>query len=70
MVRLPLPRADQDRVGQLDVLPHGSAHWKQEGAVGGEPGEHGGSGDGCRQGSGHPGGIALLHGSAEIHSLI
>lgn len=71
MVRLPLPRADQDRVRQLNVLPPGSAHRKQEGAVGGESGEPGGGGDGQRQGPGHPGRLALLYGSANksFHSL-
>ena len=64
MVWLPLPRAYQDCVRKLDVLPPGAAHWKQEGAVGGESGEPGGGGDGQRQGSGHPGGVALLHGLA------
>ena len=64
MVWLPLSRADQNCVGQLDVLPLGPAHWKQEGAVRGEFGELGGGGDGQCQGSGHSGRVALLYGSA------
>ena len=68
VVWLPLPRADQDRVRELHVLPPGSAHRQQEGAVGGESAEPGGGGDGQRQGSGHPRRIAVLHGS--VHGPI
>lgn len=69
VVRLPLPRADQDRVRQLHVLPPGSAHRKQEGAVGGEPRGPGGGGDGRRQGSDHPGRSSQLDGLAEASHL-
>lgn len=70
VVRLPLPRADQDRVRQLDVLPPGATHRKQEGADGREPREPGGGGDGCRQGPDHPGCISQLHGSAKASHLL
>lgn len=62
VVRLPLPRADQDRVRELHLLPPRSAHREQEGADGGEPGGPGGGGDGRSQGSVHPGCSAQLYG--------
>ncbi len=65
VVRLPLPRAGQDRGWQLDILPSSSAHRKQERAVGGKSREAGGGGDGQRQGTGHFGCITLVHGSAK-----
>lgn len=65
MVRLPLSRADQGCVRQLDVLPSGSSHRKQEGVIGRESWEPGGGGDGQCQGSGHPGCITQLYGSAK-----
>lgn len=69
VVRLPLPRADQDRARQLDVLPPGSAHREQEGADGGKPGEPGGGGDGCRQGADHPRCSPQLYGLAKAFHL-
>lgn len=62
VVRLPLPGADQNRAGQLNVLPPGPADRQPEGAVGGESGEPGGGGDGQRQGPGYPGRLTQLHG--------
>ncbi|XP_072717211.1 dynactin subunit 1 isoform X6 [Ciconia boyciana] len=66
VVRVPLPRADQDRPGELHLLPAGQVYREPQGAERGEPGGAGGDRHGRRQGAGHPGSLPLLHGDGHL----